>query len=292
MYQYLRRRFEPWLAVPEQLPDERVLADPLMPASLQHINSLPEPLKKRLYRLLVPPALLTRLNIDPVTWHGIHTVRKLVLHAPAGGQQVRLTVETPAAAGLLFYLELQDNSVSGLELNLLVIQDPVAPCFPLAWPGPVVSPTAMPLARNRAAEEQALLAGLAPAQCASGLRMAGLVLQQIETFVTMLGQAAYSVRPLTYHAAWLFERHGFAYMRGHSLMNTIQREFQPGGRLQQALDGSSPFRQAQQADSVRGRAWAIYDGILATLGKEWAEVQMIKLCGRHAQVNTLPGVIY
>lgn len=282
MYQYLQRRAEPWLTLPEQLPTEAVLDDPFMPATLYHLNCLPDAVKKRLYRLLVPPALLTRLNIHPVTWHGIHTQRKLTLHAPAGSAAVRLTVETPTeAVGQLFCLELQDQHTSGLELNQLAIQDPTAPCLPLPAPG----------APDKVAE-QALWAGLAPGQRARGLGMAGLVLQQIEAFATLLGQGAYTVQPLTYSAAWLFERHGFAYTRGHSLMNTIHREFQVGGRLQQALDGSTPFWQPAQAHTVRGRAWAIEDGILTTLDKAWRDVQMIKLCGRHAQVNTLPAVSY
>jgi hypothetical protein len=43
---------------------------------------------------------------------------------------------------------------------------------------------------------------------------------------------------------------------------------------------------------VRGRAWAIHDGILQTLDKKWDDLKMIKQIGRHAGVNTFPDAEY
>jgi hypothetical protein len=122
--------------------------------------------------------------------------------------------------------------------------------------------------------------------------MSTTTLQHLEAFLVTIGHSAYSLEPLTYTSAWLFERRGFAYIRGHQLMDQIHHEFQPGGRLGQALDGSTPFRQPDMAQTVRGRAWAIHDGILDAIGAQWDGLRMIKQVGRGAGVNTLPGISY
>jgi len=98
--------------------------------------------------------------------------------------------------------------------------------------------------------------------------------------------------PLTYASAWIFERRGCAYVRGHKLMDDIHREFQPGGLLYQALTGESPFRQPDQWNSVRGRAWAIHDGILEVIDARWDNLRMIKQVGKHAGVETFPDAVY
>jgi hypothetical protein len=118
------------------------------------------------------------------------------------------------------------------------------------------------------------------------------VLQQVETFLATCGHGAYFLEPMTYAAAWVFERRGFAYVRGHKLMDDIHREFQSGGRLCQALDGSTPFRQPDQWSTVRGRAWAIHDGVLDAIDAKWDKLRMIKRVGRHAGVATFPGSFY
>ena len=43
---------------------------------------------------------------------------------------------------------------------------------------------------------------------------------------------------------------------------------------------------------VRGRAWAIHDGILSVLDTRWNDLRMVKQVGRHAHVNTFPDGIY
>ena len=97
---------------------------------------------------------------------------------------------------------------------------------------------------------------------------------------------AFFLEPLSYVSAWIFEKRGFAYTKGHQLMDIIHKEFQPGGELNKALDGSTPFRQPDQWQTVRGRAWAIHDGIL---GEPFTEVTMYKRIGKPAEVNTAPG---
>ena len=114
----------------------------------------------------------------------------------------------------------------------------------------------------------------------------------MDDFLTTIGQRAYFLEPLTYASAWVFEKRGFAYMRGHKLMSTIHQEFQPAGALHKALDGASPFRQPGQSGTVRGRAWAIHDGILDVLETNWDKLRMVKQIGMHAGVNTFPEAAY
>jgi hypothetical protein len=93
------------------------------------------------------------------------------------------------------------------------------------------------------------------------------------------------MEPLTYHAAILFERLGCNYVTGVRKMKWIQDSFQPGGVLHKALDGSTPFRQPDAWRTVRGRSWAIHDGIL---GERWYGLRMYKRAGRNSGVNTFP----
>jgi len=133
---------------------------------------------------------------------------------------------------------------------------------------------------------------LAPGQVRAGLGGSRMVFEQIDTFLSMLGHRAYFLEPLTYASAWVFERRGFAYVRGHKLMDDIHREFQPGGRLYECLDDGYPFRKRDQAHTVRGRAWAIHDGILEALDLRWDKIRMVKQIGRHAGVETFPQAVY
>ena len=146
--------------------------------------------------------------------------------------------------------------------------------------------------RNRGEEERAKQAGLAPGQIREGLRSSSIVFTHIETFLTMMSHHAFFLEPLSYVSAWIFEKRGFAYSKGHQLMDIIHKEFQPGGELHKALDGSTPFRQPDQWNTVRGRAWAIHDGILEKIDRKWDDLKMIKQVGRHAGVNTFPDAKY
>jgi len=69
--------------------------------------------------------------------------------------------------------------------------------------------------------------------------------------------------PLAYHNAIMHEFYGFRYLTGRALMDRIDQEFAPGGVLFKRLNGSTPFRQPACAFSIKGRSWAIHDGILA-----------------------------
>ena len=132
-----------------------------------------------------------------------------------------------------------------------------------------------------------MLAGLAPGQIRRGLRAARWLMERVETLMLCLNQREFIVQPLYYHAAVLFEQLGFTYIQGQALMDSISEGFAPDGTLRARLDGSTPFRRLEQAGTIRGRSWAIHDGVL---DKPWDDVRLVKRIGVNAGVNTCPGI--
>jgi hypothetical protein len=264
-----------------------------LPITLAQINRLPGNTKRRLYRSLIPPSLLTQFEIDPITWKGPLGDGYVLLKAEDGKGITWISVRIPPEdSGEFFCLEIADNPFNGVDLNLLLLNDPHSECFGIDFDDAGQPTLFGTLRRNLKEELRAKQSGLAPGQKRSSLGASRLALEKLESFLAALGHRAYFLEPLTYASAWIFERRGFAYVRGHKLMDDIHREFQPGGMLYQSLDGSNPFRQPEQWRSVRGRAWAIHDGILESLGNRWDKLRMVKQVGEHAGVNTFPGAIY
>ena len=278
---------------PEVVSALRLMRDPDLPVSIHTLNQFSEGAKKRLYRTLVAPDLLTAFEINPITWRGPEGTGHVLIVAPADKGVAKIVVRHRLdARDPVAYLELVDNNFNGINVVLLVLNDPYAPRFDID-----ISEEGEPtlfgtVHRNRPAEVAAKEAGLAPGQVRSGLRASQSAVKHLEAFMAMLGHQMYYGEPLTYAAALLFERRGFSYVSGRRLMEKIDREFRPDGALYRALDGSSPFRQPEQAQTIRGRAWAIHDGILEEIGERWDGVRMAKRLGREAGISTFPDAVY
>jgi hypothetical protein len=105
----------------------------------------------------------------------------------------------------------------------------------------------------------------------------------------MILRANLSGEALFYHKAIQYERNGFGYLEGRKQMEEIDREFLVGGRLYDRLDGSSRFFRKGMEKSVRGRSWAIQDGIL---GEPWVSPKIYKPVGKFVGVNTFHGQEY
>jgi hypothetical protein len=295
MLKYFRVKQQPEQVVPDlgAISLSLLERDANLPFTIRQLNNLPENVKQRMYRGLIPPALLTRFGIDPIQWMDISKEQRVFLKAEENSEKVLITAQsTSNPADEFFELELADNSLNGIELNLIVLNDPSAPRYSIDETDDGAPTMFGTLKRNLTAEEQAKEAGLAPGQVRAGLGGSRVVFEQIDAFLSMLGHRAYFLEPLTYASAWVFERRGFAYVRGHKLMDDIHREFQPGGKLYQCLDDESTFRKRDQANTVRGRAWAIHDGILDALEARWDNLRMVKQIGRHAGVETFPRAAY
>jgi hypothetical protein len=295
MLKYFRVKSQPEKIVPDlgSISLSLLERDANTPFTIRQLNRLPANVKLRLYRGLVPPNLLTRFGIDPIQWTGLNKEPFVFVQADPESEKVLITARSsPSPLDEFFALELADNSLNGIELNLIVMNDPTAQRFSIDQTDDGQPTMFGTLRRNRPAAEAAMRNGLAPGQIRAGLNGSRVVFEQIDTFLSMLGHRAYFLEPLTYASAWVFERRGFAYVRGHKLMDDIHREFQPGGALYNCLDGGSPFRKQEQAQTVRGRAWAIHDGILDVLDLHWDKIRMVKQIGRHAGVETFPRAVY
>ncbi len=254
--------------------------------SLAGLNSLPEAERDAACLDLLPDELFARFHIDrrqPVDAEGrlLFTVEGL---PGTRSLEVRLQHQFGARDPVL-YVHLADTPNNQIIVLLLVVNDPDSPRFDVDrdWKGERTKFGT--LSRNLEAELAAMQAGLAPGQVRRGLKMSRALLAAFEVFVARLGHEMFFLEPLGYHAAYLFERYGCAYSQGRRKMAWIHQEFQPGGALFERLDGSTPFRLPGAQTSVRGRSWAIHDGVL---GEPFSDVHMYKRVGEHAGMCTFP----
>ncbi len=274
----------------EETSPPRFVIDGVRMHSLRQINAYPEPVKESIYRHLLPAEILSRYDIDPETLCDAEGQRLVTFTCPEGSGLVEVDVRPEVDfIDPLLYLELVDTRLNQIEVLLFVVNDPTSERFETDrdWRG---ERTKFGTFRRNIPEEiRAMQAGLAPGQVRRGLRLSRTLIPLFEDFVRRLGHDYYLMEPLAYHNAIVFERLGCNYVQGKRRMQWIHTAFQPGGVLHEALDGSTPFRQPDAWRTVRGRSWAIHDGIL---GEPWHGIKMYKRVGRHAGVDTFPGGAY
>jgi hypothetical protein len=271
-------------------PCERFVADGVRLYSLHQINELPSPTKEGIYRRLLPSQLLQEMGIDPETLCDAQGTRLVTFTCPEGSPVVEIDVRPKAGfPDPLLYLEMSDTRLNQIEVLLFAVNDPNAERFETDrdWRG---ERTKFGTFRRNIPEEiRAMEAGLAPGQVRKGLRLSRTLIPIFEDFVQCLGHDYYLMEPLAYHNAILFERLGYNYVQGLRKMQWIHLAFQPDGLLHEELDGSTPFRRPDAWRTVRGRSWAIHDGIL---GEPWHSIKMYKRVHHHAGINTFPGGPY
>lgn len=270
--------------------DRFVAPDGTPLTSLAMINQLPSPEREGIYRTLIYDELLDLFGIDRVT-----------LCNPQGEAVVRIDASPRLGAveikiwrqlsdrDPVMYFQLADTANNQIIVLLFVINDPDSPRFGVDrdWGG---EPTKFgTLSRNVEAEIAAMQAGLAPGQVRRGLKMSRKMLPMLEMFIARLSHDMFFLEPLAYSTAILFERYGCNYSLGRKKMEMIHQEFQPGGALFQRLDGSTPFRMPGAEQTVRGRAWAIQDGIM---GEPFTDIHMYKRIGVNAGIETFPNGVW
>ncbi len=262
----------------------------IAPRSIAALNALPPDEQARRYGSALPLPLLQRFNIQPETFTDESGHALLTINGKEGSASVEVILRhTPTAPDPVFYGHLTDNLNGQIIILLMVINDPTSPRFDVDRLPDGAKTHFGTTQRNLPAEEAAMRAGLAPGQVRAGLRILQPVLEAFENFVSGLGHTLYFIEPLAYHNAVLFEKYGFAYQLGRRWMESLNTRFAPGGDLRERLNGSTPFRLPEFADTIRGRSWAIHDGIL---GEPYTNVHMYKHIGKEAGVSTTTGLIW
>ena len=256
--------------------------------SIGQINKLPREQMLQIYRDLVPLEILMRFEIDPETLADSEG-RPLFMCQPSVSSVELSLRHVWDAEDPVLYVQLADTLNNQIEVTMFILNNPHSERFDIDRL-PDGTPTYFgTLARNVDEEVRAMEAGLVPAQVHRGLGATRRLMPILEQFVAGLHHDAFYIQPLAYHNGILFERLGFAYALGLGRMEWIQREFQPGGLLCERLDGSTPFRRPGAERSVRGRSWAIHDGIL---GEPYSGVKMYKRVRIHAGVVTFPNAVW
>lgn len=259
-------------------------------SSVQEINHLPREMVEALYLRLVPEEMLDRFGIDPRTLMGREGTRLVRITAPADKPWARVEVRSSAEdrdPALLVDVEMSRLSVP--ELAFVQITNPRASRYGIDRDLEGRDTLFGTVSRNIDEELRAFKDGLAPGQVRRGLQLLPRVLDAMDGFCRLMGAEIYLVEPLFYHSAVLYERQGCGYLLGREVMDAIHAGFAVGGPLASALDGSSPLRSPEARTTVRGRSWALHDGVSPGA---WAGVKMYRAPGRHAGVNTFPGGIY
>jgi hypothetical protein len=259
------------------------------PRSIASVNLLPDKDKVAIYQRFIPEALMNRFEI-PDDFRDQEGNSLLTIKCREGSTDVVLDLRHEfRAEDPLLYAHLADTVNGQIHVLLYIVNNPDSPRFDVDRM-PDGSPTKFGIfKRNIEAETKAKEAGLAPGQVRSGLRLLEQAIASFELFVTSLGHHIYFNEPLYYHNAIIFERYGFRYQQGRRLMAGIHEGFQPGGELQMRLDGSTPFRKPEFADSIRGRSWALHDGVME---KPYTDVTMYKVIGDEAEITTFPNAMW
>jgi hypothetical protein len=272
-----------------QLPDNSQLLDatghPL--CSLVEINRRSVAEKEQIYSCLLPQRLREVLGLSDGTLCNSSGERLVELIAPRGLPLMRIEARLkPGDRDVVFFLELSDTHFNQIELSFCIICDPTAPRFDVDVDENGAINWFASHGRNIPEELRAMRAGLFPNQTRRGLQMFADFFPLLQRFTDAMGISMIVAEPLSYDNAIRYEKYGFDYLRGKRLMREIDREFQPGGRYSSKMDGSSPFRMPGMERTVRGRSWAIQDGIL---DKPWNGVQIYRMIGVNAGINTFPG---
>jgi len=193
MFRNLRLKLQPEKIVvdPDRLSGEWLAENAHLPITLAQLNRLPDIIKIRIFRNLIPLSLLTKFDIDPITWIGSQGKSGVWIKAEPGAGVIWISARTtPNEFGEFFCLEIADNVYNGIDLKMILLNDPNGECFGIdheqtGWP------TLFGTLRRNLEEERAKQAGLASGQKCASLRASRLVLEKLDVFLATLGHRAY-----------------------------------------------------------------------------------------------------
>jgi hypothetical protein len=265
---------------------------------IYRINGLPRPEKEGFYRILIPPLLYKRFNIDPLSLGGESNGKKAIrFFCPQGDGTCLVEVKLQGLEEPLYSIQLSDSDdLTQINWDFLVVNDPASLYFKTHLDQEGKDTLFGWAARNLGEEEKAMRAGLFPGQMRKGLRLTREALRVLEFFCGILDLKSIRLEALFYHNAITYERYGFGYFSGYRQMRRIHALFQPGEKLFAKMDNSTPFRRPESAQTVRGRSWAIHDGILAEVPDEfedgWCSPVMYRMVDKPRAMTTFPNPVY
>ena len=258
--------------------------------SLRKINSLPAEIKKRVYASLVPLDLFTTYGVDPVTLLDREGNKAFGFDFPSEKGTVKIEFKRSVSENdPIVFIQISDTLYNQVEFEWIIINDPDSERFQIHISDSTQFIPPGSEFRNIPEEIRSMQAGLAPGQVRKGLHKFHVIMDLLESLLSRLRISLIHGAPYAYHNAIEMERIGYFYTSGKELMLEIDREFHPRGRLLRKLDGSSPFRRPGMEKTIRGRSWAIHDGIL---DKPWICPAMTKIIGRRAKDYTFADAFY
>ncbi len=265
---------------------------------IQRISELSNPEKEGLYRILIPPSLYHHFGIDPLTLCNDKGGKVVRFFSPQGDRTCLIEVKLPGMGDPLYSIQLTDsNDYTQIDWDFLIVNDPASPRFNTQMDKQGRDTLFGWASRNIAEEKNAMEAGLFPGQVRKGLKLTQEVILVLESFCRMFDIKSIRLEALFYHNAITYERYGFSYFSRYAQMKRIHDLFQPGGKLFKKLDNSTPFRKPDFAQNIRGRSWAIHDGILSeiddhVLEEGWVSPIMYQMVGKPRSMITFPNPRY
>jgi hypothetical protein len=263
--------------------------------SITKLNRLAKEERNQIYLELVPPSIFKRYQIDPKTLTNQYGERIVRGKFPPDENFAYLEVKLRAGdRDSIFSCQISlETFMQSLHLDFLIINDPFSERFDVDVDEEGRDTLFGTRSRNIPEELKSMEAGLAPGMVRKGAGLMREFVNCLDLFMASIDLKTITNRCLYYHNALLWERYGFTYFKGRKMMERIHEEFQPGGELYNRLDGSTPFRRKGMEKTVRGRSWAIYDGIYVdAFGEEWESPLMYKESGKDSKVNTFPDQIF
>ncbi|HNR12245.1 MAG TPA: hypothetical protein PKM59_02910 [Thermodesulfobacteriota bacterium] len=259
------------------------------------INHLSDVAKEGLYRILIPPTLFHKFRINPILFMNTNQQRLARFYCPPKDNATLIEVKHEVSSkDNIFFIQVSDTrDRTQINLDFLVINDPASERFNTDVDSMGRDTLFGRALRNVPEEIRAMQAGLAPGQVRAGLRLTAESLWCLEHFCRILGIKSIVLEGLFYHNAIIWERLGFSYFEGFKRMKRINELFQPGQILCEKLNGSTPFRQIGFHRTIRGRSWAIHDGILHDVDDDilegaWISPKMYKMIENPRMIQTFP----
>jgi hypothetical protein len=254
--------------------------------------------KEGFYRMLIPPSLYHHFWIDPITFRDGDGEEVARFFCPKGDGTCLVEIKRKLQNDPIYSIQLSDSvDPAQIEWDFVMVNNPDSQCFKTDVDSEGKDTLFGWASRNLPEEEKAMAAGYFPGQTRTGLRLTGEVIKVLEFFCSIFDIKTIRLEALFYHNAVTYERHGFSYFSGYREMKRIHEAFQPGGPLLEKMDRSTPFRDPDLAQTVRGRSWAIHDGILEgidddLIGGGWESPTMYRMVGKPRGMITFPDPVY